>query len=122
MGHVGHVVIEQSQDVSAELGTDLAGIVLIPGAQDLESRRTMADGRRQVFRRGCVVCFAAQTELKNQAVAFDSWNSGCTGRSTAAVISEHANVQALVVSAVAMRIQLVVVIGPPGFKLGLPRG
>ena len=71
MGHVRHVVIKRSQDVAAELGTDLARSVLIPGAQDLDSRGTMADGRRQVFRRGCVVCFAAQTELKNQAVAFD---------------------------------------------------
>jgi hypothetical protein len=38
------------------------------------------------------------------------------------VISEHARVQALVVSAVAMRILLVVVIGPPGFKWGARRG
>jgi hypothetical protein len=70
VGHVGHVVIKRSQDVAAELGTDLARIMLMPGAQHFDSRRTIADGRGQVFRWGCME-FATQTELKNQAVAFD---------------------------------------------------
>jgi len=70
VGHVRHVVIKRSQDVAAELGRDLAGSMLIPGAQQIDSRRTIADGCGQVFRRGCLE-FATQTELKNQAVAFD---------------------------------------------------